>query len=131
MSYESRVTGNPNPQLNCFCGAQRGDCPGGPGFVSPNEVEHDTPGNYANYISDACVHRLAGRTGDEAVAAPAGRVDVATYGGPETDENGAWIAPYPPSQRPAGPPRHENPTGDSLEDAARLLDEQQDDDPVI
>lgn len=118
--HERPVDANPNPLGTCFCGVLREDCPGGPGFVSPQEIE-GVPGNYANYISKACVLRLAGDEREEqALAEPRPDYD------PERDH------PVPELPEP-----HVNPTAPTLEEATRLLEEQEadrlDDDggPVI
>lgn len=105
--HERPVDSNPNPLGTCFCGVVREDCPGGPGFVSPQEIE-GVPGNYANYISRACVLRLAsdGRelqhASQEPLATPIAELKELPVAHPEP---------------------HVNPSADSLEEATRLLEQ--------
>lgn len=155
---ETRVSGNPNPHGTCFCGKDIHDCPGGAGYVSPNEIEGQPYYEVANYISDACVLRLGRGVGGETngVGAAEGAVQ-ARYTGPEADpETGAWLAPWTPGNRPSYyddpttlrnegdvpsaeligargdydpnaivlPEQPVNPVADSLEEATRLLEEQ-------
>jgi hypothetical protein len=116
--YERLVDANPNPLKTCFCGVLREDCPGGPGVLSPQEIE-GPPGNYANFISLECIQRLATDTREQLHV---------SQDALETPEPVA--APVP-----GEPPRHENPVADSLEEAHRLLAEREaervDDGPVI
>lgn len=113
--HERPVDANPNPLGTCFCGVLREDCPGGPGFVSPNEIE-GVPGNYANFISLECVQRLAGdsREAQHASQEPQG-VQAVT---PLVTREPTVIEP------------HVNPVGESFEEVERQLDAQVDE-PVI
>lgn len=104
--HERPVDANPNPLGVCFCGVVREDCPGGAGFVSPNEIE-GVPGNYANFISLACVQRLAG---DEREAQHV------------TQEPAGASVPLP-ALAPELPEAHVNPSAETLEEATRLLEQ--------
>jgi hypothetical protein len=127
--HERLVDANPNPLGSCFCGVLREDCPGGPGVLSPQEIV-GPPGNYANYISLECVQRLAGdeREQQHVSAEPASPPDLTPWERPEAGQ----LVDHPTGRPDPEPERHVNPTGETLEEASRLLDEQRrDDEPVI
>lgn len=112
--HERPVDANPNPLGTCFCGVLREDCPGGAGFVSPNEIE-GVPSNYANFISLECVKRLAGDDREQ------------QHVSQEPVGSSQRIGPLPGEQGYPGvvlPEPHVNPSAETLEEATRLLEAQ-------
>lgn len=113
--HERPVDANPNPLGTCFCGVLREDCPGGAGFVSPNEIE-GVPGNYANFISLECVKRLAGDDREKQHVSQEPAEDAKLLPG------GIHTTIPDPAHSPVGPERHVNPSAETLEEATRLLE---------
>lgn len=114
---------NPNQSGACLCSPHSiHEDSSGPFVVFQAAEVEGTPGNYNAVACYGCVCAAA-----EQLAAPAGEADLLRLGEGDTPKHhrapAGGLVGFPTGRpEPSEPPRHVNPSADTLEEATDLLD---------